>query len=114
MKGMDPTTNTKDIVDFVQCFFDFWPHKYQRSFLLRCCKEKRVAALWSRQTVWALLALLDYAGILLLNAQFLSTLYQARGVFFLLQCFLFLPVDLWISGLGALWAILDYLRGNRY
>jgi glycosyltransferase involved in cell wall biosynthesis len=73
-----------------------------------------VLALWSRQAVWALLSLLDYAAILLLNAPFLNTLYQARGWIFLLQCFLFLPVDLWVSGLGALWAVLDFLRGNRY
>jgi len=73
-----------------------------------------VLALWTRQTVWSLLALLDYVAILLLNAPFLNTLYQARGWLFWLQCCLFLPVDLWVSGLGVLWATLDYLRGNRY
>jgi hypothetical protein len=25
-----------------------------------------------------------------------------------------LPIDLWVSGLGVLWAVLDYLRGNPY
>jgi glycosyltransferase involved in cell wall biosynthesis len=71
-------------------------------------------ALWTRQTAWAILAWLDYSAILLLNAPFLSTLYQERGWLFLLQSCLFLPADLWVSGLGVLWAVLDYLRGNRY
>jgi glycosyltransferase involved in cell wall biosynthesis len=71
-------------------------------------------ALWTGHAIWALLASLDYAGILILNGPFLNTLYQARGLLFLLQSCLFLPVDLWMSGLGVLWAVLDYSRGNRY
>ena len=73
-----------------------------------------VVAFWTRRTIWALLALLNCMAILLLNAPFLSTLYHVRGWVFLLQCCLFLPADLWVSGLGVLWALLDYLRGNRY
>ncbi len=71
-------------------------------------------ALWTRGHVWSLLALLDAAAILLVNAPFLRALGQARGWVFLLQSCLLLPVDLWVSGLGVLWAVVDYLRGNRY
>ncbi len=73
-----------------------------------------VIALWTGHTTWALLTSLDYAGILILNGPFLNTLYRARGLLFLLQSCLFLPVDLWVSGLGVLCAVLDYSRGNRY
>ena len=69
---------------------------------------------WTRQSVWLWLAVLDYGGILMANAPFLRTLFQVRGCRFLLQCCLFLPVDLWVSGLGVLWAFGDYLAGNRY
>jgi glycosyltransferase involved in cell wall biosynthesis len=70
--------------------------------------------LWTGMRVWLWAALLDYASILVVNMPFLSTLLQARGWVFLLQSCLFLPLDLWVSGLGALWAIMDYLAGNRY
>jgi glycosyltransferase involved in cell wall biosynthesis len=73
-----------------------------------------ILALWTKEHVWGLLALLDGAAILLVNAPFLHALHQARGWLFLLQSCRFLPVDLWVSGLGALWAVVDYLRGNRY
>ncbi len=73
-----------------------------------------VTALWTDRTIWGLLASLDYAGILILNGPFLNTLYQTGGLLFLLQSCLFLPVDLWVSGLAVLWAVLDYSRGNRY
>jgi glycosyltransferase involved in cell wall biosynthesis len=70
---------------------------------------------WARQPLWAGGAgALIYAAILLINAPFLSELFRAGGWLFGLQSCLFLPVDLWVSGLGALWAIMDYLRGNRY
>jgi len=70
--------------------------------------------LWVRQP-WALgLVALIYAAILLVNAPFLAELFRVRGWLFGLQSCLFLPLDLWVSGLGALWAIVDYLRGNRY
>ena len=39
-----------EIIKFSQFFFDFWPYKYQEQFLLTCCKQKRVAALWCRQS----------------------------------------------------------------
>jgi hypothetical protein len=39
-----------EIIDFVQCFFNFYPYKYQKIFLATCVKEKRIAALWSRQS----------------------------------------------------------------
>ncbi len=55
-----------------------------------------------------------YGMILVLNWAFLSTLYEARGLFFLVQSCLFLPLDLWVSGLGVLWAVLDFLAGRGY
>ena len=73
-----------------------------------------VLALWTREHVWSLLALLDAGAMLLVNAPFLRALCQARGWLFLLQSCLLLPIDLWVSGLGVLWAIVDYMRGNRY
>ena len=83
-----------------------------------------VLALWTRLSWWALgtpypllgcwAAALTYVAILLVNAPFLAALFRARGWLFGLQSCLFLPLDLWVSGLGALWAIIDYLRGNRY
>lgn len=70
---------------------------------------------WTRLPLWACCAaILCYAVILLVNAPFLSDLFRARGWLFGLQACLFLPVDLWVSGLGAFGAIVDYLRGNRY
>jgi len=70
--------------------------------------------LWTGNRLWAMLAAADCIGILLLNASFLRTLYEVRGAAFLWQSSLFLPIDLWVSGLGVLWAIVDYARGKRY
>jgi len=49
-----------------------------------------------------------------LNAPFLAFLGRARGAKFLLQSLLFLPVNLWVSGIGALKGALDVVRGRRY
>lgn len=49
MENIENTQDT-DIIDFVETFFKFWPYEYQKDFLIKCCREKRVAALWSRQT----------------------------------------------------------------
>ena len=73
-----------------------------------------VAGFASRQPAWALAAFLDYVAILLVNLPFLSALQSARGWWFLLQSCIFLPVDLWVSGLGIVWAAVDYVRGRRY
>ena len=73
-----------------------------------------VVALWTGDLLWTLLALLSYALLLLVNVPFLNALRRARGWRFLLQCALFLPIDLWVSGLGVLWAVVDYLGGDRY
>jgi len=74
-----------------------------------------VLGLWTPLSWWACgAAALAYIAILLINAPFLATLFRARGWLFGLQSCLFLPLDLWVSGLGVLWAIIDYLRGNRY
>lgn len=48
------------------------------------------------------------------NAPFLAFLGRTRGAKFLLQCLLFLPVNLWASGIGALKGALDMVRGRRY
>jgi glycosyltransferase involved in cell wall biosynthesis len=71
-------------------------------------------ALWTRQPGWALATLLDYLSILLVNLPFLNALREARGWLFGVQCCLFLPLDLWVSGLGVLWAGIDYVAGDRY
>lgn len=70
--------------------------------------------LGTQQLIWGLAALGTYVTILLANTPFLNALRQARGWIFGLQSCLFLPLDLWVSGLGVLWAVVDYLRGNRY
>jgi len=49
-----------------------------------------------------------------LNAPFLAFLGRERGPKFLLQSLLFLPVNLWVSGLGAVKGTLDFARGQRY
>jgi glycosyltransferase involved in cell wall biosynthesis len=71
-------------------------------------------ALITRLAVWLVLAGLDVMAILIANAPFLLALWRARGWAFLIKSCLFLPLDLWVSGLGVLWAALDYLRGRRY
>lgn len=68
----------------------------------------------TRQASWLVAAVIDYVLILALNGPYLRALWRARGCVFGLQACLFLPLDLWVSGLGALWAMVDYLRGNRY
>ena len=39
-----------EIIDFVDFWFKFKPHKYQKEFLMSCCKDKRICGLWSRQS----------------------------------------------------------------
>jgi hypothetical protein len=39
-----------EIIDFVECFFNFYPYKYQQDFLKECCKNKRVVGVWCRQS----------------------------------------------------------------
>jgi len=71
-------------------------------------------AVLTLKPVWALAATLTYVALLAANVQFLRALFRARGGVFGLQSCLFLPFDLWVSGLGALWGVVDYSRGNRY
>ena len=73
-----------------------------------------VLALVTASWTWLATALLSYFLLLLLNIGFLAVLIKQRGLAFGLQSCLFLPVDLWTSGLGALWGIFDYMRGKRY
>ncbi len=71
-------------------------------------------AVATRSAPWLWLALLDYLAGLMANAPFLNALRAARGWLFAVQSCLLLPLDLWASGLGVLWAFVDYAAGNRY
>jgi hypothetical protein len=71
-------------------------------------------ALAAGNGVWLLVALAAWAGIVLLNWALLAYMGHARGWWFLVRSSLFLPLDLFVSGLGILWACLDYARGQRY
>ena len=71
-------------------------------------------ALFTGNGAWLAIAALAYASLLVLNLGFLTVLFCQRGLTFGLQSCLFLPVDLWASGLGAAWGIVDYLSGKRY
>jgi glycosyltransferase involved in cell wall biosynthesis len=73
-----------------------------------------VFGLCAGQLRWIWLAVFDLAAILLLNAPFLNVLRKAGGWSFGLRSGLFLPVDLWVSGLGVVWATADYMAGKRY
>ena len=42
--------NDLEIIDFVECFFDFYPYEYQIAFLRECCINKRVVGVWCRQS----------------------------------------------------------------
>lgn len=44
------TSNIDEIILFIQQFFNFYPHFYQEDFLKTCCNEKRVVAVWCRQS----------------------------------------------------------------
>ena len=73
-----------------------------------------VCALSTAQPRCVWLAMLDFGAIQVLNVAFLNALRRAGGLRFGLLSCLFLPIDLWASGLGVLWATLHYLAGNRY
>ncbi|MBC7262820.1 MAG: glycosyltransferase family 2 protein [Chloroflexi bacterium] len=70
--------------------------------------------LLSAHKVWWALAGACWLGALICNAPFLGALYQARGLHFLVKSCLFLPLDLLVSGMGIVLAILDFMRGKRY
>ena len=73
-----------------------------------------VCAVFAGQPRCVWLAVFVFGAIQMLNAAFLDALRKAGGLAFCLLSCLFLPVDLWVSGLGVLWATADYLAGNRY
>jgi hypothetical protein len=60
------------------------------------------------------LAAAALAAVWALNVPFLIFLGRARGLKFFIQSLLFLPVNLWVSGLGAAKGVLDFARGRRY
>lgn len=62
----------------------------------------------------SVLALGALAAMWALNAPFLIFLGRTRGLEFFIQSMLFLPVNLWVSGLGAVKGIVDFARGQRY
>jgi len=39
-----------EIADFSEAFLEFTPYKYQENFLMACAENKRVTALWPRQS----------------------------------------------------------------
>jgi len=71
-------------------------------------------ALASWRWVWLLPALGAYGMLVVLNWSFLDFMGKLRGKWFLLRSCLFLPLNLFVSGLGIVWAIVDYARGQRY
>jgi len=73
-----------------------------------------VVAAVTHQSIWMWVMLLTYGVMLLFNAPLLRTLIEVRGWRFGAQSCLFLLVDLWVSGLGVLWAIVDYGLGRKY
>lgn len=57
------------------------------------------------------------AGILVffaLNFSLVRFLVQQRGILFALRSALFLPLDVFVVGLGMLCALFDFVRGERY
>ena len=63
------------------------------------------------------LALAALGGLVLfylLNAGLLAFVLRARGFVFALKTALFLPVDVFVVGLGMLNAFFDFARGRRY
>jgi glycosyltransferase involved in cell wall biosynthesis len=63
------------------------------------------------------LAILALGGLVLLEAlnfSLLQFLAQKRGVWFALRAALFLPLDVFVVGLGMLRAFFDFARGIRY
>jgi len=63
---------------------------------------------------WVGAALAAYLSLVVLNWPFLAFLRKMRGTGFLFLSCLFLPLDLFVSGLGILWATASYARGQRY
>lgn len=73
-----------------------------------------LASLPWTQSGGVLVAAASYGLILALNARFLAFLARVRGWRFGLVSALFLPLDLFCSGLGVVLAVVDYARGRRY
>ena len=63
---------------------------------------------------WLIGAIACFVSVLFLNEPFLTFMGRVRGWGFFLRCCLLLPLDLFVSGLGIVWALYDYLRGVRY
>lgn len=59
-------------------------------------------------------ALACFLGIALLNLPFLAFLQRQRGRRFLVQSTLFLLPDMFVSGLGVIYAVLTFAQGKRY
>ena len=66
------------------------------------------------QLLWLAGALVLFLLVLLLSTAFLTFLGRARGWGFFLASCLFLPLDLFASGLGMARGLYDYVRGLRY
>jgi GT2 family glycosyltransferase len=71
------------------------------------------ALVWMAGWLWvAAFGLL--AVFYLLNASLLRFMFEKRGFMFALQSAFFLPIDVFVVGLGMLRAFFDFARGRRY
>jgi len=73
-----------------------------------------LAALVLQNIVLVLAALLGLGVFWALNFSLLRFLAQKRGFLFALRSALFLPLDVFVVGLGMLRALFDFPRGQRY
>lgn len=73
-----------------------------------------LAAMFRQNIYFAFAALVLLALFFLLNFSLLKFLAQKRGVRFALRSALFLPLDVFIVGLGMSRALFDFARGIRY
>lgn len=71
-------------------------------------------SLASRDTRFLAAALTCYGIMLLLNAPFLVFLSRTRGLSFLAQSCGFLLLDMFVAGLGVIFAIAGFMMGKRY
>ncbi|MBI4671639.1 MAG: glycosyltransferase family 2 protein [Chloroflexi bacterium] len=73
-----------------------------------------LAALVLQNSVLGVIALAGLCIFSALNFSLLQFLAQKRGVWFALRAAFFLPLDVFVVGLGMLRAFLDFPRGIRY
>ena len=96
-------------------FFTSVPLFYQLAvptiYLAALCA---LAAIALQNMLLASAALVLLVLFFLLNVSLLRFLGQKRGIGFALRSALFLPLDVFVVGLGMLRAVFDFARGKRY